>query len=104
MRAASELMKLAFEPVIENDEEITMSDSVAPCEAQSSLLPKRNATDDDSVTDQVAEWTRYADLFEDTALDEAQKQHLVEALWSIVILLWGAGYSEPITSKADDDH
>ena len=104
MRAASELMQLALEPVIENDEEITMSDTVAPCEAQSSQEPKRNATEDISVSNQAADWTRYADLFEDTALDEAQKQHLVEALWSIVILLWGAGYSEPIASTADDDY
>lgn len=35
---------------------------------------------------------RYQHLLEATELDETQKEEFLQALWTILICLWGAGY------------
>lgn len=38
-------------------------------------------------------WKAYAIQLDDLQLSEAEKQEFILALWSILIFLWGAGYT-----------
>lgn len=49
------------------------------------------------------DWTRYDALLKDVQIDDEQKQEFIEALWSILVCLWGAGYSTPPATQSDDE-
>ncbi len=44
------------------------------------------------------DWEIYARQLDESNLSEARKEEFVSALWSILIFLWGAGYT---TKTAD---
>lgn len=51
---------------------------------------------DDTRTVEI-DWQIYAKQLDDSQLNEAQKEEFISALWSILIFLWGAGYSTKTT-------
>lgn len=75
--------------------------------------PSRNAEDtayndlremkDNSERVIEIDWRCYEALLNDTQLDDTQKQEFIEALWSILVFLWGGGYSTPPATHPDDE-
>lgn len=80
-------------------------DGRVPCREAESAAGHDNEKETKRNADRVLEvdWKLYEQLLKDTPLDDAQKQAFIEALWSILVCLWGAGYSSPSATVPEDE-
>lgn len=54
---------------------------------------------------EVAEidWRCYEECLRDTNMTDQQKQEFIETMWSILISLWGTGYSTRSNKPGEDE-